>query len=411
MVRAASDQYTPRAVLGGLSDAEFLSRYWQKRPLYVPRALPAIKPPLSRQALLDLSTTEGVQARLVIGEPGKGAKLSFGPFTPRQLRHLPDTHWTVLVQDIEQHVPEARELLEPFSFLPEWRSDDLMVSFAAPGGGVGPHVDQYDVFLIAAEGTRRWQVAEHFDPALQPNSDLRVLQHFTPEAEWAMEPGDLLYLPPGVAHYGVGDTPSMTLSVGFRAPDQTELVCALGQELLEHGPTLGSKSLRFGDAERLPSVERGLLATHERHVLRELLWKGLANTLLGALTPASEGASELTSTEALDNFLGRWLTRPKEHLANRFEPDLENDEGAAGSRSPTSNDCGVRRHEGSRWLYYAERDSLHVFVDGEAWRLPLSCRQVIVALSQGHTIRAETLREQHSSLSSLVYRHCVQLPD
>ena len=223
----------------GLSAQAFLRDYWQQRPLLLRQAFPGFVPALDANDIAGLACDELAESRLVSGSDARGEwNLRYGPFGASDLEHLPTRDWTLLVQDVEKHYPPLQEWLTAFDFLPRWRIDDLMVSVAAPGGSVGPHVDQYDVFLVQVAGRRRWQIAEAFDPTPRADVELDMLQAFEPEQEWTLEAGDMLYLPPGVAHHGVaeavdGDAGSlcMTWSVGMRAPSAADLLQAFGEWL------------------------------------------------------------------------------------------------------------------------------------------------------------------------------------
>ncbi len=178
-----------------------------------------------------------------------------GAFDDDDFSNLPETHWTLLVNDTDQHLPELKAVMEPFRFIPDWRIDDLMISFAVEGGSVGPHVDEYDVFLIQAQGQRRWQIttqAAHPDNFL-PDLELRIMRDFQSEQEWVVNPGDMLYLPPNVPHYGVALNECMTYSVGFRAPSQADMLEKLMEELLEE-PRLKQ---RFNDTRTRPAKQSG----------------------------------------------------------------------------------------------------------------------------------------------------------
>ena len=218
---------TPLAILGGLSAADFLRDYWQKRPLLVRAALPADHCPISPEELAGLACEEEVEARLIRQQPNW--QVAHGPFAEKDFLQLPSSHWTLLVQECNKHVQEFALLQDHFTFLPNWRLDDVMVSYASDQGGVGPHADNYDVFLLQGAGQRRWRLSyqDAGPEALLPDLPLRVLADFRPEEEYLLEAGDMLYLPPGVVHEGVaiGDG-CITISVGFRAPNQVELLSA-----------------------------------------------------------------------------------------------------------------------------------------------------------------------------------------
>jgi 50S ribosomal protein L16 3-hydroxylase len=215
------------AVLGGMSPATFLRDYWQKRPLLIRQAVPGFGGILDRDAFLALALREDATSRLVIQHPRRKKsrwERHDGPFEALDASLLPPSHWTLLIHGIESLVPGGWELLRSFSFIPSARIDDLMVSYASDGGTVGPHDDLYDVFLLQGPGTRRWQVSTQRDRTLDPDAAIKVLKSFVPEEEWLLEPGDMLYVPPGVAHFGVAEGPCFTYSIGFLAPSHRELV-------------------------------------------------------------------------------------------------------------------------------------------------------------------------------------------
>jgi len=216
----------PGQVLG-MPPARFLRDYWQKRPLLVRGAFPGFVSPIDPEDLAGLACEDGVLARIVAHERETDKwMLRHGPFPEEMFPGLPDHDWTLLVQDVDKWDADIAALLPHFSFLPRWRIDDVMVSFAAPGGSVGAHVDQYDVFLLQAQGHRRWQIDDRPDPPLhyRPDTELRLLQRFRPSHDWVLGPGDMLYLPPGVPHHGVAEDACLTFSVGMRAPSAAELM-------------------------------------------------------------------------------------------------------------------------------------------------------------------------------------------
>lgn len=240
-----------------LTPEAFLRDFWQRQPLLLRQALPGFTPELDADDIAGLACDELAESRLVIGSHSGGAwTLRYGPFGEADFAALPECDWTLLVQDVEKHYPPLQRLLTAFEFLPRWRIDDLMVSVAGPGGSVGPHVDQYDVFLLQAAGRRRWQIAESFDPELETDCELNVLRHFRSEQEWILEPGDLLYLPPGVAHFGiaeVGPTPCMTWSIGMRAPSAADLFQSFGEWLADREGEGG----RYRDPGLAPAARVG----------------------------------------------------------------------------------------------------------------------------------------------------------
>lgn len=216
----------PLQLLGGISADEFLRDYWQKKPLLVRQAIPDFKSPLEPDELAGLALEEMIESRIVVEHGDSPWELRRGPFKEEAFKELPERDWTLLIQAVDQFIPEVAELLEHFKFLPSWRIDDVMISYAAPGGGVGPHFDNYDVFLLQGHGHRRWKIGQTCDASspMLPHADLRILAEFEESAEWVLEPGDMLYLPPRVAHYGIAEDDCMTYSVGFRAPSAAEVL-------------------------------------------------------------------------------------------------------------------------------------------------------------------------------------------
>jgi 50S ribosomal protein L16 3-hydroxylase len=209
----------------GLDAEAFMRDHWQRKPLLVREAFPRFADPLSPREVLSLASSPDASSRLV-RHRGDAWSLEHGPFPPSRFKQLPRRGWTVLVQDTNHFSRRAVELLSRFDFIPHARIDDVMVSYAVPGGSVGPHVDSYDVFLLQGEGRRRWQISGQKDHSFVPGLDLKILERFAPEEEWVLDPGDMLYLPPGVAHHGVAETECLTWSIGFRAPSDRELVAA-----------------------------------------------------------------------------------------------------------------------------------------------------------------------------------------
>ena len=223
----------PSTMLGGLSPAQFMRRYWQKKPLLIRGAFPGFQPFLSRQDLFAMAADEAVESRLIVHKP-KGWTLKHGPVNRSSLPPLKQKRWTLLVQGVDLHVQAAHELLNRFRFVPDARLDDLMISWASDGGGVGPHFDSYDVFLLQASGQRRWRIGRQKDLSMEPGVPLKILSHFEPEEEHLLNPGDMLYLPPRWAHDGIAEGDDcMTYSMGFRVPQRGGLAGELLQRMAD----------------------------------------------------------------------------------------------------------------------------------------------------------------------------------
>ncbi|MES2782715.1 MAG: cupin domain-containing protein [Pseudomonadota bacterium] len=216
----------------------FLRDYWQKKPLLIRNAFRDWQNPLEPDELAGLACEEEVESRLIC-QTGAGWEMEQGPLPEERLAALTESHWTLLVQAVDHHVPAVADLIAPFRFIPNWRIDDVMVSLAADEGGVGPHFDQYDVFLIQGLGRRRWQIGGHCDadtPLLE-HTDLKLLADFQATEEWVLEPGDILYVPPGISHNGVAvGSDCMTYSVGFRAPSRADLLGHYVDDVLDGIP-------------------------------------------------------------------------------------------------------------------------------------------------------------------------------
>ena len=236
----------------GMPPARFLRDYWQKKPLLIRNAFPNFVSPIEPEDLAGLACEDGVLARLIEHDkPNDAWQVRHGPFEEDVFPALPHHDWTLLVQDVDKWDADIRALIERFAFLPRWRIDDIMISFAATGGSVGAHVDQYDVFLLQAKGHRRWQIDAGANPPLEFRNDveLKLLRQFTPTHDWVVAPGDLLYLPPGVPHHGVAEDPCLTFSLGMRAPSAAELLGDYCDSLAADAPD----ALRYADPDLQPA--------------------------------------------------------------------------------------------------------------------------------------------------------------
>ena len=227
-----SDSSCHPAFPGDISVETFLRDYWQKQPLLIRNAFPDIKSPLTPDELAGLACEDDANSRIVFEQHEQGHwHVLHGPLNNQDFNDLPDKNWTLLVTDVEKHVPEARTLIDRFRFIPDWRIDDLMISYAPEGGSVGPHTDAYDVFLIQTYGQRRWMINSDYDDACLDGTELRILARFTAAEDWVLNPGDMLYLPPNIAHYGIALNECMTCSVGFRAPSISNMVSEYAETL------------------------------------------------------------------------------------------------------------------------------------------------------------------------------------
>lgn len=290
-------------LLNGLSPAQFMADYWQKKPLLIRGAIPGFEGLLTPSELAGLACEAEVPARLIQFDSermnqGDGWQVRQGPFDDEDFTSLPARDWTLLVQGVNHVLPEAQALLSQFSFVPNARLDDVMVSYAPTGGGVGPHIDSYDVFLLQGAGHRRWRISQQTDLRLIADAPLRILSHFECEQEWVLAPGDMLYLPPNVAHWGIAeDDDCMTYSIGFRAPAARELAIefleACRQEMLPDE--------LYRDPELQPAQDAAAIdpqmVSHVAGMLRRLPWEA----------------------EQLGPFLAKYFSEPKAYVV--FSPN------------------------------------------------------------------------------------------
>ncbi len=380
-------------LLGGISPAEFMSKYWQKKPLLIRNAIPDYKPLLSRTELFALAAQDDVESRLIVetltkiaskpaakstNKSSKKAKpqlmakwtMANGPIYPDALPVLKTPNWTLLVQGVDLHNQAAYELKNQFRFAPDARLDDLMISFATDGGGVGPHFDSYDVFLLQAQGKRRWKIGKQKDLTLQKNVPLKILANFAPEQEFVLDAGDMLYLPPMYAHEGVAVGECMTYSIGFRAPAELELARELLQRFAddtledEENEDDGDENDEFEDENTALAVE--YIANSAINNIAKNLYKDpkqeaveapalIPVALLDFAKQAVEKA--LSDPDALARNLGEYLTEPK---ANVWfdEPEPDSEEEMILTRQNR-----VDLHPRSQMLF----DARHIFLNGESW--------------------------------------------
>ena len=330
---------TALALLGGLTPEQFMKRHWQKKPLLIRQALPDMKPLIERSQLLEMVESEEVESRLIVR---KGAKwtLKKGPMGRKSLPSLKTPDWTVLIQGVDLHNDAVHSLLQQFRFVPDARLDDLMISFASEGGGVGPHFDSYDVFLLQAHGQRKWRIGRQKKYELQEGVPLKILKDFKPEAEFVLNPGDMLYLPPGYAHDGVAVGECMTYSVGFRVPRSaelaSELLMGLSEEVTEDQGT--ASDLLYQDPHQTAAIQDASVPK----ALQEFA--------------AQSVAKALKDPQILNCLLGESLTEPKPNVwfdAPDFD-ELPRFEWPAQ----------IRLDRRTKMLF----DAKHIFINGESFR-------------------------------------------
>lgn len=356
----------PLQLLGGITAREFMRDYWQKKPLLVRQAIPGFESPISPDELAGLALEEEIESRLVIEHGEHPWELRRGPFAEDAFAELPERDWTLLVQAVDQFVPEVAELLEEFKFLPKWRIDDVMVSFAVPGGGVGPHYDNYDVFLLQGYGKRLWQVGQVCDsdsPMLQ-HADLKILAEFVKTEEWVLEPGDMLYLPPRLAHCGTAEDDCMTYSVGFRAPSAAEVLTHFTDFLGQFLPD----EERYSDAGAEPTSDPTQIQRDALDRLKALLTEHMSDERL------------------LMTWFGQFMTEPKyPELIAGIEIDEEAflaglEDGAILIRNPSA-----------RLAWSEVGEDLVLFASGQSRLLSASLRELLKLVCAADALHIENL--------------------
>ncbi|MBA2238654.1 MAG: cupin domain-containing protein [Lysobacter sp.] len=344
----------------GMPPAEFLRDYWQKKPLLIRNAFAQyaaadFQPPLQPEDLAGLACEESALSRIVVHDRANDAwSVRSGPFDEAMFPSMPHQDWTLLVQDVDKWDADVAALLERFDFLPRWRIDDVMVSFAAPGGSVGAHVDQYDVFLLQAQGTRRWQIDAGERPplAFRDDVELKLLRHFNPSHDWLLGPGDMLYLPPGVPHHGVAEDACLTFSIGMRAPSAAELLGDFVDTLAADA----DEALRYRDPDLVPATDPAEIDP-------------------AAIARAVEAlnALRMNDPERLGDWFGRFITvyrsagevlpggGPDETPRSRIELEWDLQHGAVLHRHPWSR---------MAWRKGKSRGSARLYVNGQDHALP-----------------------------------------
>ncbi|MBC3301274.1 cupin domain-containing protein [Pseudomonas sp. SWRI18] len=356
----------PLQLLGGITAREFLRDYWQKKPLLIRQAIPDFESPIDADELAGLALEEEVESRLVIEHGERPWELRRGPFAEDTFSTLPEREWTLLVQAVDQFVPEVAELLEQFRFLPSWRIDDVMISFAAPGGSVGPHFDNYDVFLLQAQGKRNWKIGQMCSsesPLLQ-HADLRILADFEESAEWVLEPGDMLYLPPRLAHFGIAEDDCMTYSVGFRAPSAAEVLTHFTDFLAQYL----TDEERYTDADAQPVSDPHQIQSDALDRLKSLL------------------AEHMSDERMLLTWFGQFMTEP------RYPEMVAGEEVAEEDFVSSLQDGAILvRNPSARMAWSEVDDDVLLFASGQSRYLPGKLRELLKLICAADALHADNL--------------------
>lgn len=357
----------------------FLARHWQREPLVIRRAVADFNPPLDADELAGLAMEDGVESR-IIEYAAHQWHLEHGPFEVEAFHR--SAPWTLLVQAVDHHIPAVARLRQLVDFLPQWRIDDVMVSYAVDGGSVGPHYDNYDVFLLQGEGQRRWQVGQYCDEhtPLLPHSELRILSDFQPQAEYLLGPGDVLYLPPGVAHWGIAEGACTTFSLGFRAPRLQDLVSRYCDALLELMPA--------DQFYRDP----GLQAARLQGEIRQDDMERVVTQVQAAL-----------DADAGNRWLGELVTEP------RYDTLPEDDALTSALEQLCAGHCEIVLAAASRLAWMNSNDCILVFANGESREFPAGLKPLLLDLLATERLAAGCYggTDQHSLLEYLLQTGCI----
>ena len=321
---------------------DFLKNYWQKKPLLIRAAFTDYQPPITAEELAGLACEDFVESRIITEQKSTPKwSLENGPFAESRFSDLPKSHWTLLIQGLNKIFPEFDDLLHEFNFIPGWRIDDLMASYAAPKGSVGPHIDQYDVFLLQATGKRKWMISQEpiSEDNFEANLPLKIIKEFKAESEWVLEAGDMLYLPANVAHYGIGMEDCMTFSIGFRAPSYAELLSAYVDE---HIVELDD-DLRYQDPDLSSNLNNGEISSEAINKVQELL------------------LSQFSDKNKVADWFGRFIT---EYL-NDDNPQIKNTITPSEFLSHYEKSGTIRRPATVRANYHKNQDDeLALYING-----------------------------------------------
>jgi 50S ribosomal protein L16 3-hydroxylase len=339
----------------------FLARHWQRKPLLIPAALENFSPPLDRHELAGLALEEGVESRIVEHRDGLW-QLHHGPFSEQDFQR--DFPWTLLVQAVDHHIPEVAALRQLVDFLPQWRMDDVMASYAVDGGSVGPHYDNYDVFLLQGEGERLWKLGQFCDGSstLLPHDELRILDTFECEQEYLLGPGDMLYVPPGVAHWGIAQGECTTFSIGFRAPRINDMVSRWVDQLLEQ---LDSDQF-YRDAGQAPVTRPGEIRPRDLERVMAQLQAAL-------------------DQDAGNHWFGELVTEP------RYEPMSDDDDLAEAQALLADNAAFVALSPAAKLAWQQELEGIAVFANGESLEFPQGILPVLITLCENWRLEGDTL--------------------
>ncbi|PID43576.1 MAG: transcription factor [Proteobacteria bacterium] len=357
------------SLIGEIPVDVFLKEYWQKKPLLIRNAIPDFKSPVTKRNLFEMAGEEMVESRIILeNHDNRAWQLDNGPFSSQKLSNMPKEKWTLLVQGLDHWVAEAADLLDHFRFIPNWRIDDIMASYAPHLGSVGPHYDQYDVFLVQAEGQRHWRVGQHCDentPRLT-GTPLRIIKEFEETDRWLLNPGDMLYLPPGVAHFGIAQGECITLSVGFRSPTDEEMINDYCYYVTERIRT----PTHLKDANLSQQAECGEITADSLRNVKQIL------------------KDRLLDDTSIARWFGSYITTPKsEDIVIEAEQQIS----VANLQELLVKSEHLYWNEGSRFSFILDPDHIYLFADGVEFRMEKSLSTILKRLCAGRKTAVSAL--------------------
>ena len=367
-------------ILGNLTQSEVLEQYWQKKPYLIRQAFPDYKSPISPEELAGLACEEGIDSRLIQRDESNNTwRVEYGPFKENDFTSLPKSNWSLLVQAVNHHNPELSYLLDEFNFIPNWRIDDVMVSYAPMHGSVGPHFDNYDVFLLQGKGHRHWYINEnaYTEDDFVDDLSLKILNNFNGEKDWVLNPGDMLYLPPGVAHHGIALDDCLTYSIGFRAPSQKELLSAFAINFNDV-----KKDKFYADPGLKLQESPGEIKKEHIESLRELI-----------LTVCAD-EKEFTS------WFGRFITNNH----NDYEQEQKTFDEVAFNKY-LNQKKQIYRHGNVRMSYVKDDETIKLFYAGNEYSLPKTQLRLIQYLCSKHQLECLVLMsfDKNDEVMRLLY--------
>jgi 50S ribosomal protein L16 3-hydroxylase len=379
-----------RIFSGDISLECFLRDYWQKKPLLIRNAFPDFTSPVSPEELAGLACENDTNARIVLEKAEDRLwAVQYGPFDEQTFERLPEKHWTLLVSDVEKHIPSTRSIIDCFRFIPDWRIDDLMISYAPEGGSVGPHIDAYDVFLLQSYGRRKWMINTTHSNEFLDNTDLKILADFKAENEWIVEPGDVLYLPPDTAHHGVALEPCMTCSIGFRAPSVRSMISEFGEYLASNI----SSDLRYTDMDIQKQQHPAEISQSALTTIKDILNRYF-----------------VTSNDMVEKWFGEYITDTRSainenyHQSNIIEYDQLKDRLAEHET--------IQHAPASRFLFIRNGSNALLFIDGNSYNTSIKFSEVICErnkLNCDYVLDNTSTEQDKNTLIEIFNRGCLLL--